>query len=125
MGPVLLVAVLLGKVSYNKNVPFIKGDRKNRSDRSFFLVCLAHGFFDVKPRIHFLAWVEDILGVKDVFSISKKSEHFLAKHLAQVRRTDDTVVVLATNVTVEFYCGREEFVSHYFYHGWGGLVGEV
>jgi hypothetical protein len=35
--------------------------------RLFWLISVAHGFFDIKSRVYFFAGVKDIVGVKEVF----------------------------------------------------------
>ena len=55
-----------------ENVKYVK--------RGFGLILGAHSRLDIEVRIDFFAWIENIIRIKDVFSLYKQFKHIFTKH---------------------------------------------
>ncbi len=89
------------------------------------LVDMADGLFDVEARVDLLAGIEDIVGVEDGLGLLEEIKDWLAKHLGEVWGADDTVIVLAADVTFVLDGGLVEPFSHFLNKEWRGLLGEI
>ena len=80
---------------------------------------------DVVARIHFLARIEDVLGIECVFELFEEIQDGWLEHLREVWRADDAVIVLATEITIVFHRSLEELFGHAHNELWGSLVLEI
>jgi hypothetical protein len=80
---------------------------------------------DVEAGIDLLAWIEDVFWVKNVFGDFEYLKHLLGVHQMKVGRADDTVVMFSTDATFKLDSCSIKSISHLFYQGGSGFVGEI
>ncbi len=103
----------------------INGNGRDVYVAAFSLICVSDVVSDIEAWVYLFARVENIFWVKDVLSYFKEFKHFLGIHEVEEWSTDDTVVVLTTDVALKLHCCFVESIGHFFYQGRCCFVGEV